>query len=363
MSDTIVEDNRGGGLAARPPVQYAHSTDVTIAYQTLGHGQTSLVFLPGYYSHLELNWEQPLLAWFLRSLASFSRLVLFDGRGTGLSDRGVAPPTLEERMKDILAVLESVEIDRAAFFGISEGGALGACFAAHYPQRTSKLVLFNSFGRLRWARDYPWGWGRERLQAFIGNKVPVERFVPSLTGDDLALDWAGRYMRSAVSPGMWAELMRQKSEIDIRDAIGSVTAPTLVLCRSHDQLIQPAHSRYLAECIPSARLVELPGADHVPWWGDAAPVLEEVERFLVPKGSTRLPTRPGPAVPLSRRERQVMELACTGASAKDISRLLFISERTVETHIANGYQKLGIRSRIELVQRQRSLGLGAAAAV
>jgi len=283
----------------QPKTEYAKSGDVHVAYQVLGEGPPELVFVPGFVSHVEHFWEDPSLARFLRRLASFSRLAFFDKRGTGLSDRvsDVAVPTLEERMDDVRAVMDAVGFERAAIFAPSDAGSMAILFAATHPQRTTALILYGTFAAGANEPGYPWGgtpaeWeaAAERWQEKWGRVVfALERFAPSKVGDERYTDWFGRLERLAASPGAAATLARMNGEIDVRHVLPSVSVPTLVLHRSGERVVVVEEGRYIAERIPGAKYVELDGADHWPWLGDANSVLEEMQEFLT---GTREPTEP-----------------------------------------------------------------------
>jgi class 3 adenylate cyclase/alpha-beta hydrolase superfamily lysophospholipase len=273
--------------------QYAQSPDGTnIAFQVHGEGGLDLVFVPGFVSHVELVWEEPAIARFLRRLASFSRLIVFDKRGQGLSDRLGRPPTLEESMDDLGAVMDAAGSERAAIFAISEGGPMSALFAATYPDRVSSLVLYGTFARMLKADDFPQGVSVERFDEWTrlvrsewGGAVAVELWAPSDAGNPEFERWWGRLLRQGTSPSGAIELMGLYREIDIRAALPAISAPTLVLHRADDRLIPARQGEYLADRIPGARYVELPGPDHLPTVGDHGALLDEVEGFLV--GSRR----------------------------------------------------------------------------
>jgi pimeloyl-ACP methyl ester carboxylesterase len=272
-----------------PETRYARSGDVNIAYQVVGEGALDLVFVMGWVSHLDWFWEEPGFARFLRRLASFSRLILFDKRGTGLSDR--VPdrelPTLEQRMDDVRAVMDAVGSERAALMGVSEGGPLCVLFGATYPERTQALVLIGSYPRRAWAEDYPWGEPldeRERWIEFLGEAwggpVGLERRAPSRCDDEVFRRWWATYLRMAASPGAVQTLTRMNAAIDVRDVLPTIRVPTLVVHRTGDRSIRVEGGRYIAERIPGARLLELPGDDHLPFVGDQDEILDEVEEFL-----------------------------------------------------------------------------------
>jgi pimeloyl-ACP methyl ester carboxylesterase/class 3 adenylate cyclase len=269
-----------------PQTRYAKSGDVHLAYQVVGEGPRDLVLVPGWVSHLEYEWEEPYFARFLRRLASFSRLILLDRRGTGLSDRVSALPSLEQRMDDVRAVMDAAGSERAAILGISEGGPMAMVFAATYPDRVSALVLCATFARLTQGPDYPIGVPRQIFEAFIermreswGRGATVDGFAPSLAADERFRQTWGRMERFAVSPAGFEALMRIVGETDARDILSVIRVPTLVVHRSRDRIVRVEQARYMAERIAGAKYVELPGDDHFPWAGDDA-VLDEIEEFL-----------------------------------------------------------------------------------
>ena len=269
-----------------PEIRYAKSGDVHLAYQIVGDGPRDLVLVPGWVSHLEYEWEEPHFSRFLRRLASFSRLILLDRRGTGLSDRVAALPSLEQRMDDVRAVMDAAGSARAAIFGISEGGPMAMVFGATYPERVSALVLCATFARLTQAPDYPLGVPPEVFRAFSermreswGKGATVEGFAPTLAGDPQFRETWARMERSAVSPAGFQALMRIVNETDARGILSAIRVPTLVVHRSGDLIVRVNQARYLAEHIAGARFVEIPGTDHFPWVGDDA-MVDEVEEFL-----------------------------------------------------------------------------------
>ena len=269
--------------------KYARSGDVHIAYQVVGEGPLDLVYVPGWVSHVELAWEEPTLARFLGRLASFSRLITFDKRGTGLSDRVSDDklPTLEERMDDLRAVMDAVGSERAAVFGVSEGGNLCALFAATYPERTTALVMFGAFAKRIWSPDYPWAPTPEQRQEEHrlverewGNLMDLAHYVPSKIGDEGFASRLATYLRRAASPGAAVALLRMNTQIDIRGVLPTIRVPTLVIHRTGDRDVNVEEGRWLAEQVPRARFVELPGDDHFPWVGDQDVILDEIQEFL-----------------------------------------------------------------------------------
>jgi pimeloyl-ACP methyl ester carboxylesterase/class 3 adenylate cyclase len=270
-----------------PDTRYARSGEVNIAYQVLGKGPPDLVLVPGWVSNMDVLWEEPALARFFTRLSSFSRLILFDKRGTGLSDRVADMPSLEVRMDDVRAVMDHAGSERAALFGYSEGGAMCALFAATYPSRTTALIMHAAFARRTWAPDHPWGRTRAQVEAHLellrrewGGPVAMDERAPSMAQDARSRQWWARWLRSSASPGAAEMLVRMNAEIDIRPVLSAIRVPTLLLHSVNDRSIDIATSRYMAERIPNANLVELTGIDHVPWGCDADAILDEIEEFL-----------------------------------------------------------------------------------
>jgi class 3 adenylate cyclase len=272
-----------------PETRYARSGDVHIAYQVVGDGPIDLVLVPGFVSCLEESWEDPDAARFLRRLASFSRLIRFDKRGTGMSDRvpDAALPTLEQRMGDVRAVMDAVGAERAALLGASEGGPMSVLFAATYPERTIALVLYGSYARRLWAPDYPWGPTADERQRFHeaiatqwGTPELNKFYAPTVARDERLSQVAARYMRRAASPGAALALVRMNAEIDIRDVLPTVKVPALVLARAGDPQSPLGGNRYMAERIPGAKLIDLRGDDHPPWVDDQDSVVKAIEEFL-----------------------------------------------------------------------------------
>jgi class 3 adenylate cyclase len=268
--------------------RYADSDGVSIAYQVHGEGPLDLVLVPGFVSHVELLWEEPSIARFFRQLASFSRLIVFDKRGQGLSDRVGPPPTLEDSMDDLGAVMEAAGCERPAIFGISEGGPMAMLFAATHPDRISSLVLYGTFARMSRAPDYPQGipmaaydaWG-ESIKREWGGPVAIDLWAPSAEGDIRFERWWARLLRHGTSPAGATALMDLYREIDVRAALPAIDVPSLVLHRAEDRAVTVDHGLYLAERIPGASFVELEGRDHLFLVGDVDALLHEVEEFLV----------------------------------------------------------------------------------
>lgn len=272
-----------------PPIKYAKNGSTSIAYQVVGDGPIDLVLAHGWVSHLEINWEEPSITRFFERLASFSRLILFDKRGTGMSDRVAESdlPTLEQRMEDVHAVLDAVGSKRAALIGISEGGPMCALFAATYPERTSALIMCGSYAR--WLRDEECTWAMTREQheaaaaAFErhwGSPIGFKTVAPTSSTDERYRNWWARYLRMGASPSAGVTLYRMNYEIDIRSLLPAIRTPTLLLHRVGDRLISVEASRDMAKRLPGAKLVELPGDDHLVYLGDSDVVLGEIEEFL-----------------------------------------------------------------------------------
>jgi class 3 adenylate cyclase len=267
------------------PIRYARSADVHIAYQVTGHGPLDLVLVPGFFSHLEVDWDHPDHARFLNRLASFARLIRFDKRGTGLSDRAVGLPDFETRMEDVRTVMDAVGSDQAALFGYSEGGAMSILFAATYPARTRALVLYGTYAKRRDPDDdYPWApsW-QERvrvateLEQTWGENVDLSTMIPN--ADEEMAAWFHRRGRAALSPSAARDLILMNSQADVRAVLASIQCPTLVLHRSGDRDSRVEEGRYIASHIPGARFVELAGDEHVPWVR-LDEILDPVEEFL-----------------------------------------------------------------------------------
>ena len=275
-------------MADAPATRYVKSGDYNIAYQVVGEGDVDLIIVSGWVSHLEVDLEGRLYDRFVRRLASFSRLIRFDKRGTGMSDR-VDPrnlPTLEERIDDVRAVMDAVGSERAALLGMSEGGPMSILFSATHPERTSALILFGTAATVGAGED-PTGISRRKLEDMLrrceegwGGPLFADVFSPSLADDPEYLDWFAKRLRMAASPGAATGYLKMNLELDVTPVLGSVRVPTLVLHRHGDRIVPLEAGRYLASNIPGARFLELPGDDHVPWVGDTESVVGEIEELL-----------------------------------------------------------------------------------
>jgi pimeloyl-ACP methyl ester carboxylesterase/DNA-binding CsgD family transcriptional regulator len=267
-----------------PETRYAKSGNTRIAYQMVGQGPVDLVFVQGYLSNLDVHWEDPGFAHLLNRLSAFTRLILFDKRGTGLSDRVDinALPSLETRMDDVRAVMDAAGSGRAVLLGASEGGPMSILFAATYPQRTRALVLYGAY-----AHFHTWVMGREALEGFIsdaevawGTGASLVRFAPERLSDPRFVNWWSRFERLSASPSAGIALARMNAAIDVRHVLGSIRVPTLVIHRIDDVRVKFAGGRYLSEKIPKTRFVEIPGRDHIIWSGDIDRVVDEIEEFV-----------------------------------------------------------------------------------
>lgn len=284
----VVGEAAVASAAPSPDVRYARSGSVSVAYQVVGDGPLDLLWVPGWVSNLELSWEEPHLATFLHELAGHARLIMFDKRGTGLSDPVPAdePPALATRVADVLAVMDHCASERAVVFGFSEGGPLAVRFAVDHPERVRGLALYGSWARAIRGDDHPVGWsveeGRRRfvLPLQRGDTPSPRWFAPSVADDPAFATWFARYARQSASPGMALALLRANATIDVRPVLGEVRAPTVVMHREHDVLVDAAQGRRLAEGIPDARLVLFEGRDHWPWFGDSAAVLSSLVAFV-----------------------------------------------------------------------------------
>jgi pimeloyl-ACP methyl ester carboxylesterase len=274
-------------VTGTPRTRYALSGDAHIAYQVFGEGDLDLVFVPGFVSNIEHYWEMPRVPQLMNRLGSFARVLIFDKRGTGLSDPVPGPPPLEQRMDDMQAVMDAAGIERAALYGISEGGPASLLFAATYPERTSALVLYGSTPRFRTDDDISWGADDKQIEALLtairarwGDGALMNIFAPSAESDPDMQDVWGRFQRAGASPAMATAVIAALFEIDVRDILPTIGVPTLILHRKGDLVAPIEGARLMADRIPGARLVEYEGDDHVPFTGDFGPVLDEMEEFL-----------------------------------------------------------------------------------
>jgi pimeloyl-ACP methyl ester carboxylesterase len=270
-----------------PETRYARSGDVNIAYQVAGDGPLDLVYVPGWISNVELMWEEPAQAHALGRLAAFTRLILFDKRGTGLSDPVSLDrlPTLEQRMDDVRAVLDAADSLDTAVFGFSEGGLMSVLFAATYPERVRTLILYGVYAKRVRSSDYPWAPTPEarrreieKLERNWATKMDLDRLAPS--EDEAFKQRLATYFRRSASPGAAVALMRMNTQLDVREVLPSIRTPTLVLQRSDDLDVNVEEGRWIAGRIPEAKYVELPGDAHTLWAGDTDAIVDEIEEFL-----------------------------------------------------------------------------------
>ena len=275
--------------AVQPETRYARSKDGHVAYQVVGDGPLDLVFIPSWASNVEVMWEEPSIARFFPRLSTFSRVLCFDKRGTGVSDPVplAALPTLEQWMDDVRTVMEAAGSKRAALLGTHEGGQMAILFAATYPERTSALILVDTCARHVRDVDYPWGLPADRVPGFLqrleqvwGTGSYLDIFAPSVAHDERFRRWFARSQRLSSGPRAAATMHAAYLERDLRGVLPSIRVPTLVLHRTGNRYIRVGHGRYLAEHIPGAKYVELPGEDHLVMVGDTETMLGEIEEFL-----------------------------------------------------------------------------------
>ena len=343
-------------LRARPPeTRFTKGGATSIAYQVAGRGETDLVLVPGFVSHLEQNWLNPFAAHFLERLSSFSRLIMFDKRGTGLSDRAGGTLSMEERMEDIGAVMDAVGSTRAVLLGVSEGGSMSILFAATHPQRVSALIVYGGVARGSWALDFPWAGRPEDLgrlekewQQEWGGPVNVGVWAPSLAEDDHFRQWFARYMRLASSPREVMNQIRMMSAIDVRPRLSALRVPTLVIHRADDRAVNVEHGRYLGTHIPGATYREIPGNDHLWYVGDMDSILTEIRCFVT--GEQKAFEADDMLADLSPREIEIAVLLARRLSTAEIADQLFISPRTVSKHLEHIYMKLRASRRSDVRQ-------------
>lgn len=273
----------------KPRTNYTKSGEFNIAYQVVGNGPVDIIYIPGWVSNIDMMWSEPRLAAFLSRLSLFSRLILFDKRGTGLSDRTDEYSTMEERMEDIHAVMNATHSEKAFLFSHSEGGSVSLLFSLNYPEKTLGVMGFGIFAKRRYSEDYPWAPTDEERE--VSNKLIEENWahgnldelrdlVPSLAHDSGFMDWFASYLRSGASPKAALLLHKQCTHIDVTDILGSIQVPTLLLFRKEDEEIKVDEGRYIVERVPNSKLVEFSGRDHLFWTGDTYPVLAEMEEFV-----------------------------------------------------------------------------------
>lgn len=276
----------------KPVTKYAQNGSINIAYQVGGDGPVDLVYIPGWVSNIDMMWVDPKISGFLIGLTQFARVILFDKRGTGLSDRVSPLCTLEERMDDILSVMASVGSQKAHFFGHSEGGTIACLFASTYPQRVSSLITFGMFAKRKYSLDYPWAPTQAKRQVFFdsitkewgnGQKMGLEYIMPSMANDKEYYNVFASYLRSGAGPGEALALAKMNTESDITGILHTIDVPALILQRKGDYEVQMEEAKYIADRIPNSKLVRLQGIDHCFWVGDAFSVLAEIQDFITGK--------------------------------------------------------------------------------
>ena len=272
----------------KPITQYTKSGRLNIAYQIVGDGPIDIVYIPGWISNIDLMWENPQLSYFLLELTKIARVILFDKRGTGLSDRFIELSTLEDRMDDIRAVMDAAGSERAVLFGHSEGGSVSALFAATYPERTLALITFGVFAKRRYSKDYPWAPTREERQIVYdmiennwgSGEMDLASLAPSMADDKVFMNWLSSYFRSGASPSAALVLTKINTQVDIIDILDTIEVPSLFMCRTHDIDVKVEESKFMAERVRGSKMVEFSGHDHLFWVGNSDEVLDEIVGFL-----------------------------------------------------------------------------------
>lgn len=348
-----------------PATRYAPSDGLSIAYRAFGEGPVDLIMVPGFISHVEYAWREPSLARFLRRLSAFTRVIAFDKRGMGLSDRDpfASTPSLEERMADVRAVMDAVGSQQGAVISWSEGGPMSILLAARFPERVGALILVGTTPRFSAAEDFPEGIPRDVLETAIeawqeewGTGVGLELYGPSVAHDERLRSWWAAYQRFAATPGAVAGSLRMHLDVDVRGALAQIRVPTLIIHRTDDMLVPVTCARYMAERIPGARYLELPGSDHMYWLGNQDATLHAIRGFLAEtdlgahlKAFRRRRQRPSTGWEgLTEAELDVVRLLAVGLTNREIATRLYVSPRTVQTHVAHIFMKLGVSRRAEV---------------
>jgi len=354
-------------MQSLPQTQYARSGDYYLAYQIFGEGSQTILFLGGFLSHLEIMWEEPGLARFLHRLSQCARVIMFDKRGVGLSDRVGSSPTTEETMEDILVILNTVGCDQAALMSVSEGGPAAIMFAATYPNRTSHLILYGTMPKWVRSYDYPWALSRSQYDQWLnmmldnwGSPVSLQHFAPSQADEVGFQSWWGKMLRQAATPGSVKDVLEALRDIDVRPVLAHVNVPALILHRTGDKAVPLAGGRFLAQKLPNARFVELSGQDHWWWLGDADSVLSEVQQFLSETDGNAT-AKKGLATPmvesLTERETEVLHLLAAGYTNQQIADELVLTLGTVKTYTSHIYGKLNVPNRTQAIRAARKQGL------
>ena len=272
----------------KPVTKYTKSGRISLAYQVYGSGKQKIVYIPGWVSNIDLMWENPQLVAFFQGLAEFATIILFDKRGTGLSDRVSELSSLEDRMDDIRAVMDAVGIQKAALFGHSEGGSVSALFAATYPMRVQALITFGVFAKRRFSIDYPWAPTDEERQVVYdmiehnwgSGDMNLTSLAPSMSNNQVFMDWLARYFRSGASPSAALVLTKMNTQVDIINILDSIKVPTLLMQRTNDIDVKIEEGRFIHERIEGSKFVEFGGDDHLFWVGNTKEVLNEITEFL-----------------------------------------------------------------------------------
>jgi pimeloyl-ACP methyl ester carboxylesterase/DNA-binding CsgD family transcriptional regulator len=348
-----------------PDIRYANSSGLKIAYQVFGDGPMDLIMVPGFISHIEHAWREPMLSRFLRRLSGFTRVIAFDKRGMGLSDRDPKriTPSLTERCDDIAAVMDAAGSTIAGLLAWSEGGPTALQFCASRPERCGGLILMGTAARFSTAPDYPWGVPREVLRLFVdtmeaewGTGVGFELYAPSLADDRRAKAWWASFQRLAATPGAVAASLAMHVDVDVRPLIPGVRVPTLVLHRRFDRVVPVECGQFLGQAMPTATYVEDPDGDHMFWLGSQSATLEVIRQFLAgtPQGAgiarlsrSQRRVRSG-WESLTEAELTVVGLIGHGMTNPQMAERLFVSPRTVQTHVAHIMVKLGMDRRAEI---------------
>ena len=343
--------------------RYAVGDDgVHLAYQVTGNGSVDLVMIPGFISHVEYRWREPALARFLRQLGLFARVIAFDKRGMGLSDRDPSDvtPTLDQRIGDIVTVMDAAGSEKAALFAWSEGGATAIRFARAHPDRVCALMLVATTPRFSAGPDFPEGIPRDILELAVevwqeswGEGVSLPLYAPSAVDDERFADWWAAYQRHCASPGAVANSLLMHFDVDVRPDLAQLTVPTLILHRVDDMVIPVTCARYTAEHIAGSRYHELAGCDHIYWLGDQRETLDAIVGFLTDTGAgdalRRRPRRPSSGwESLTPSELEVVRAVGDGLTNRQIAARLWVSPRTVQSHVASVFTKLGATSRTEI---------------
>jgi len=276
------------GMIDRPRTRFTRAGNVSIAYQVVGEGPVDLVYASGWLSNIDVVWENPGYRAFLNEIASFGRLILFDKRGTGMSDRNVGAPTLEDRAEDIRAVMDAVDSEQATIFGVSEGGNMTCMFAATYPERVRSIILIACRPRIAWSVDWPSGWRKAEFEDYMrlldtswGEEHYLDTLAPSIATDPEEQAFMRRLLTQSASPGSAAEFTQLWYEMDVRHVLPAISCPALSLRRRDDRSVLREHALYLAENIPNGRFLEIDGQDHLPWAGDMPALVDEMRKFVL----------------------------------------------------------------------------------